>query len=196
MKTKLPVAAAVLAFSVSLLATGFGSGAGAAAVTKDPKNAGQLGALLTAKKLGCHDFAPETFTGTTPTSSTVPAALQALFALVGKASVGSCSVGADQTILVVFRDSATRKRLESGLAALPCPIVTAVLGRLTTPTTGGAPSATKVKLPLVEVGTRGLVISTGTAPDTDRLDLGAAASADKTIASRTKGKLRTISYSC
>jgi hypothetical protein len=40
------------------------------------------------------------------------------------------------------------------------------------------------------------VFSTGTAPDSDQLDLAAAATADSKIASKVKGKVRTLTYQC
>jgi hypothetical protein len=48
----------------------------------------------------------------------------------------------------------------------------------------------------VDVGTRSLVFSTGTAPGTDQVDLARAATAGSKISTAVKGKLRTFNYHC
>jgi hypothetical protein len=117
--------------------------------------------------------------------------------LIASGPERSCTIGANQTLFVVFNDPKTRKGFESTLAGLPCPIVLGTLGRFTPTTSAGSTRApTALKLPLIEVGTRGIVASTGTAPNTDQIDLAAAASTDTTIAAKTKGKARTFSYTC
>jgi hypothetical protein len=169
----------------------------AGASSKDPKTAKEIAALLVAKKLGCKDFAAESTPGTETTTSTVPSELQALFSLMGRASFGTCTVDGQQTALVAFKDKKTRQQLEANLRDLPCPIVTAMIGRFTPPTTQGAsPSTTTLKVPLVDVGSRGLIFSTGTAPNSEQLDFTAAAATDTKIAATLKGKLRTFTFQC
>jgi len=169
----------------------------AGASSKDPKTAKELATLLAAKKLGCKDFAAESAPGSEATTSTVPSELQALFALMGRASFGTCTIDGQQTAVVAFKDKKARQQLEGNIRNLPCPIVTAMLGRFTPPTTPGAsPSTTPLQVPMVEVGSRGLVMSTGTAPDSEQLDFTAAATTDTKIASKLEGKLRTFTFQC
>jgi hypothetical protein len=169
-----------------------------AATASEPANARQLSTVLAAKKLGCRDFAPAQTgapSSTRPNGSTttLPLALQAVVALVGDASVGTCTVNGKQTVLVVFPDSAARQTFETALAGLPCGVLHAVLGGLAPNTTSAQPA---VKVPLAELGARGVVFSTGAAPNTDRLDLAAAAAADRAIAKKARGAVRTFTYEC
>jgi hypothetical protein len=175
----------------------------AGAAAKDPKTAKELAALLEAKKLGCKNFtaestpAPDATTSTASTASTIPPQMQALFSFVGHASFGTCTINGQQTGVVVFKDGKARQQFEDNVRGLPCPIVAATLGRFTPPTTQGvSPSTVALKIPVVEVGSRGMVISIGTAPDSEQLDFVAAAATDAKIATKVKGKVQTFTFQC
>jgi hypothetical protein len=175
--------------SVMFLALAAGS---ASAATKDPKTTKQAAALLTAKKLGCDDF--ETLSGTVDDP-----ALQAVVGLVGNASAGTCTVNDQQAVVVVFKNAKARQDFENRVRSLPCPIVTALVTQLAPSTTqASAPSSTPaaVKIPVAEIGSRTIVFSTGTAPDSETVDLSAAATTDGTVAKKTSGKLRTFTFAC
>ena len=162
----------------------------ASAATKDPKTTKQAAALLTAKKLGCDDFSTVTGTVADP-------ALQAVVTLVGDASVGTCTVNDQQTVVVVFKNTKVRQDFETRVKSLPCPIVTALVSQLapsTAPTS--VPSSTTVKIPVAKIGSRTIVFSTGSAPDSNTVDLAEAAVTDGTVAKKTGGKLRTFTFSC
>ena len=170
---------------------------GAITGTKDPKTAKNIAAVLAAKKLGCRDFAAENAPGAGETTSTLPSALQAVLALVRSVSVGTCTINGQQTALVAFKNGKTRQQFERSIRDLPCPIVTAALGQFTPSTTqGSGPSSVTLKVPMTEVGSRGIVFSTGAAPNSEQLDLAAAAATDATIAAKVKGKVRTFTFNC
>jgi hypothetical protein len=189
-------ASVTLVIMLSVAATIAADGAGAA--TKDPKTAKEIAALLATKKLGCKDFAAESTPGPGATTSTVASQLQGLFSILGDASFGTCTVNGQQTALMVFKDRKTRKQLEGNIRGLPCPIVAATLGRFAPPTTQGtSPSSTAaLKVPLVDIGSRGIIFSTGTAPNSEQLDFAAAAATDATIAAKVKGKVQTFTFQC
>ena len=163
----------------------------AGAATKDPKTPKQAAALLTAKKLGCDAFSTVSGTVSDP-------ALQAVVTLVGDASVGSCTVNDELTVVVVFKNQKARQAFETRVQSLPCPIVTALVGQLTPSTTTptSAPSTTSVKIPVAKIGSRTIIFSTGSAPDTNMVDLAAAATTDGNVAKKTGGKLRTFTFTC
>jgi len=182
---------------ITLSVGGMVAAEGAGAATKDPKTAKEVAALLAAKKLGCKTFTAEGTPGPGATTSTIPAQLQALFSFLGHASFGTCTINGQQTGLVAFKDAKTRQKFEGSIRSLPCPIVAAVLGRFTPPTTQGASATTApLKIPLVEVGSRGMVFSTGTAPSSEQLDFVAAAATDAKIAAKAKGKVQTLTFQC
>ena len=181
-----PIVVVVIALFVAAIAAG-----AASAATKDPKTTKQLAALLTAKKLGCDDFS-------TVSGSVADPALQAVVTLIGNASVGTCTVNNQQTVVVVFKDSKARQQFETRVRTLPCPIVTALVSQLAPSTTQtSAPSTTTtVKIPVAEIGSRAMAFSTGSAVDSNTVDLTAAATTDGTIAKKAGGKLRTFTFTC
>jgi hypothetical protein len=170
---------------------------GAVVGAKDPKTARAIAALLATKKLECKDFATVGAPGSGDTASTAPSELQALLSIVGRASVGTCTINGQQTALVAFKSGKTRRQFEGTIRSFPCPIVRAMLGRFTPSTTqGSASSSATLSIPITEVGSRGVVFSTGTAPNSERLDLVAAAATDANIAAKVKGKVRTFTFEC
>jgi Mn2+/Fe2+ NRAMP family transporter len=192
MPTELPMRAARVTAGVvvgALLVAAMAA-ASASAATKDPKTTKQAAALLTAKKLGCDDFATVSGTVADP-------ALQAVVTLVGNASVGTCTVNDQQTVVVVFKNQKARQDFETRVGSLPCPIVTALVAQLAPSTTQtSAPSTTSVKIPVAKIGSRTIIFSTGSAPDSNTVDLAAAATTDGTVAKKTGGKLRTFTFTC
>jgi hypothetical protein len=131
------------------------------------------------------------------TGTVADPALQAVVTLVGEASVGTCTVNDQQTVVVVFKNTKMRQDFETRVKSLPCPIVTALVSQLapsTAPTS--APSSTTVKIPVAKIGSRTIVFSTGSAPDSNTVDLAEAAVTDGTVAKKTGGKLRTFTFSC
>jgi hypothetical protein len=199
MPTELPMRAARVTVVIVLgaLFVAALTAASASAATKDPKTTKQAAALLTAKKLGCDDFAVVSGTVADP-------ALQAVVTLVGNASVGTCTVNDQQTVVVVFKNQKARQDFETRVGSLPCPIVTALVAQLSPSTTqtsapatqSSAPSTTSVKIPVAKIGSRTIVFSTGSAPDSNAVDLAAAATTDGTVAKKTGGKLRTFTFTC
>jgi len=161
------------------------------AATKDPTTTRQVAGLLIAKNLGCKDFA-------TLNGSSAGSALQAVVTLVGNASVATCTVNDQQTVVVVFKNAKARQAFENRVSSLPCPIVTALVTQLapSTTTQASTPSSTAVKIPVAKIGSRAIAFSTGTAPSSDTVDLTAAATTDGTIAKKTGGKLRTFTFAC
>jgi hypothetical protein len=183
------VGCATLVLAVTLTFTASAAGA---AKTSDPKKAKAVAALLAAKKLGCRDFA----SASRPSggSSSLPASFSQLALLLQGADLGTCTVGGLRTLLVAFPNARARQSAEMTLAALPCVLVKSALSSTTGPT--GGVSSGNIALPFVDLGSRAVAFSTGSAPDTDQLDLSRAATAASTIASKAKGKLRTLTYQC
>jgi hypothetical protein len=164
-----------------------------AAKTSDPKTAKAVAALLAAKKLDCRDFAAA---GTSALgSSTLPSSLSQLAPLLLQgADLGTCTVGGLRTLLVAFRNTRARQSFASTLAALPCALVKSALSSASAPT--GSTTTGNITLPYVDLGSRAIAFSTGSAPDNGGLDLTRATTADSSIASKAKGKLRTLTYQC
>jgi hypothetical protein len=177
----------VLAVMLTLAAPAAG-----AAKTSDPKTAKAVAALLAARNAGCRDFRSAS-TGSGGSSS-LPSSFSQLALLLQGADLGTCTVGGLRTLLVAFPNARRRQNVESTLAALPCLVVKAALSSTGAPTSN-APSGT-IALPFVDVGSRAIAFSTGSAPSVDQLDLTRAATAASTIAAKAKGKLRTLTYQC
>jgi Mn2+/Fe2+ NRAMP family transporter len=176
---------------VSALLVGTFAAGTAGAATKDPKTTRQVAALIIGKNLGCKDFA------TLSNTSAAGSALQAVVALVGNASVATCTVNDQQTVVVVFKTPKARQQFETRVRSLPCPIVTALVNQLApSATSTSTPSTTTVKIPVAEIGSRSIIFSTGSAPGTDTVDLAAAATSDGAIGKKIGGKLRTFTFTC
>ena len=157
------------------------------AAGKDPKSAKALAALPAAKKLGCSDFA-------SASSSELPAGFELFAARFKGASIGTCTIDAQQTLLAVFRNSGARKGLETAIRTLPCLVIKVFAQQLITPASGVP--AGSLSIPLVDVGSKALVFATGTAPGDDRLDLAGATATGAKVAAVTKGKVRVFSFDC
>jgi hypothetical protein len=186
--SRLIVASVLVAALVLVLAAVAPGGVTAAA--KDPKSARALGKLLAAEQLGCTDFVPTSASS----ASGLPAGFDLLASKLEGASLGSCTIDGQQTLLVAFKTARARKRFETAVRTLPCLVIKVLEEQFTTPAPG-APAGS-LSIPLVEVGSRALVFGTGTAPDTDRLDLTAAGLTDARVAGATQGKVRSYAFTC
>jgi hypothetical protein len=182
--------ALVLAVTLLLLAGPAG------AASSNPTSPKAIAGLLAAKKLGCTNFSAAS-TSSGGSSSTLPPALSQIALLLGGAHLGTCTINGQQTLLVAFKNANARHNFEGTLADLPCAVVQAALPS-TPSTTGpsGGSSPGNITLTLVDLGSLGVVFSTGTAPDSDQLDLAKAATTDSSIASKVGAKVRTITYPC
>ena len=99
-------------------------------------------------------------------------------------------------MLVAFENTKARRDFEGTLGQLPCAIVQAALADEPVDEHGDHRTSSDIAVPLVDVGTRAIVFSTGTAPETDQVDLAKAATADASIAAKVKGKVRTFTFHC
>jgi len=183
MSRLLAITVLVCTMSFALTAQASGSIAGA----KDPKTAKALAGLLAAKKLGCTDFASAT------TSSGLPAGLDALAGKLKGASIGTCTIDGQQTLLVAFKNGRSRKGFETTIRTLPCLLIKVLEQQLIAPASG---TPGNLSIPLVDVRSKALVFATGTAPGADKLDLAVAAATDAKVAGATKGTVRSFSFTC
>lgn len=166
-----------------------------ASTSTDPTSAKAVAKLLAAKKLGCRDFSSANETGGA-TSTTLPSTLQQLALLLNGADLGTCTIGGQQTLLAAFKSAKARRSFEGTLTDLPCAIVQSALPSSASTSGASAGTSSDITVPLVDIGTRGIVFSTGTAPETDQVDLVQAGTTDSRIAAAVKGKVRNFTYHC
>jgi hypothetical protein len=185
---------------LSNLALLFFPSAGAiTASVREPTSALGLASLLASKRLGCTDFLSETLIPSPRPGITLPAQLQQLIDILNDASTGSCTLAHHDTLLVVFASRQARATFETDLNAAGC-ILASMIGLDLPATTGPIPSnrPAAANVPIVEIGNRSLLFSTGTTTTsgTQPLNLTRATATARRIAKTTNGKVKTVPLQC